>query len=105
MNNSAFQQILKAFNKFTPQQKMITGGALLLSTIIFIVIFVFLNEPNYSILYTNLSETDASKVINYLNTQKVSYELADNGTTIKVPKNKLYEARFSLAGKAFLIVV
>jgi len=102
MNNSAFQQILKAFNKFTPQQKMITGGALLISTIIFIVIFVFLNDSNYSTLYTNLSDIDASKVINYLNTQKISYELADHGTTIKVPKNKLYETRFSLAGKSIL---
>ena len=102
MNNSAFQQILKAFNKFTPQQKMITGGDLLISTIIFIVIFVFLNDSNYSTLYTNLSDIDASKVINYLNTQKISYELADHGTTIKVPKNKLYETRFSLAGKGIL---
>jgi len=102
MNNSALQQIIKAFNKFTPQQKMVTGGALLLSTIIFIVIFVVLNGPNYITLYSNLSETDASIVINYLNTQKISYELANNGTTVKVPKNKLYEVRFSLAGKGVL---
>ncbi len=102
MNNSALQQIIKAFNKFTPQQKMVTGGALLLSSIIFIVIFVVLNGTNYITLYSNLSETDASKVINYLNTQKISYELADNGTTVKVPKNNLYEVRFSLAGKGIL---
>lgn len=99
MNNSASQQILSVFNKFTLQQKIITGGALLISIVIFGVIFVFLNEPNYSTLYSNLSETDASKVITYLNSQKISYELADNGMTIKVPKNKMYEVRFSLAGK------
>jgi flagellar M-ring protein FliF len=99
MNNSASQQIVNVFNKFTLQQKIVTGGALLISVVIFAVIFVFLNEPNYATLYSNLSETDASKVISYLNSQKISYELTNNGTTIKVPKNKMYEVRFSLAGK------
>ena len=75
------------------------SGAFLISVVIFGVMILFLNEPSYSVLYTNLSETDASKVVNYLNTQKISYELAYNGTTIKVPKNKLYEIRFSLAAK------
>ena len=99
MNNSAIQQLLKVFNKFTLQQKVMFGGALIVSVIIFGTIFIFLNEPSYSTLYSNLSETDAGKVISYLNTQKISYELADNGTTIKVPKDKLYEVRFSLAEK------
>jgi len=99
MNNSPIQQLLKVFNKFTLQQKVVFGGALIVSVIIFATIFIFLNEPDYSTLYSGLSETDAAKVITYLNTQKISYDLSDNGTTIKVPKNKLYEVRFSLAEK------
>jgi flagellar M-ring protein FliF len=99
MNDSAIPQLLKAFNKFTMQQKIIVGGALIVSIIIFAVLFLFLNEPDYSALYSNLSETDASKVITYLNSQKISYELTDNGKTIKVPKDKLYEVRYSLAEK------
>lgn len=99
MNNSAVQQLLKIFNKFTIQQKFIIGAVLLASVLIFGIIFIFLNEPNYSTLYSNLNEQDASKVIDYLNSQKISYELVDNGRTITVPKNKLYEVRLSLAAK------
>ncbi len=99
MDNSALQQVIKLFNKFSPKQKIIIISALMLSIIIFGTMFVFLNEPNYSVLYSKLSETDASKVISYLNTEKISYEITDNGTTIKIPKNKLYEVRLSLAGK------
>ena len=50
-------------------------------------------------LYTNLSQEDAASVIDYLNTQKITYQIDDSGKTIKVPKEKVYETRLSLAGK------
>lgn len=99
MTNSPFQQITEVFNKFSIQQKLTIGFALVISLVIFIVMFFFMNQPNYSVLYTNLSDTDASNVITYLNSQKISYELGDNGKTIKVPKKQLYQARLSLAAK------
>ena len=34
-----------------------------------------------------------------MNAQKISYKIEDNGKTIQVPKDKLYETRLGLAGK------
>jgi len=57
------------------------------------------NEPNYSVLFADLSQQDASKVIEHLSAQKIPYQIEDNGTLIKVPKDKVYETRLELAGR------
>lgn len=63
------------------------------------VLILFLNEPSYAVLYSNLDEEEASKIVEQLSTDKVVYKLEDNGRTIKVAKERVYEVRLSLAGK------
>jgi len=87
------------FNKLSMQQKMLIAGIIIISVILFIfVVFVF-NEPNYSTLYTNLAPEDAANVVDELSTQKIQYKLEDNGQTIKIPREKVYEMRLSFAAK------
>lgn len=62
------------------------------------VMFI-MNEPNYAALYTNLASEDASKVVEHLASQKIPYKIEDNGQTIRVPKDKVYEIRLTLASK------
>ena len=64
-----------------------------------LVLLFFFNEPNYTSIYSGLSQEDASKVVEYLANQKVLYKIDDNGQTIKVPYEKVYELRLALAGK------
>ncbi len=92
-------EILSIFNKLSFQQKILIGGGILLAVVLIGVSFMFLNEPTYSTLYTGLHEEDASKVIEQLTSSKIPYKIEDNGKTIKVPQDKVYEVRFSLAGK------
>ncbi len=99
MNNNIFDQILGVFNKLSIQQRLIIGGATVGTFALIIILIFFLNEPLYTTLYTNLAEEDASKVIEQLVAQKIPYVIEDNGKTIKVPKEKVYETRLSLAGK------
>jgi len=99
MNNNFFDQILGVFNKLTFQQKLIIGGATVGTFTLIIILIFFLNEPMYTTLYTNLAEEDASKVVEQLTSSKIPYVIEDNGKTIKVPKDKVYETRLSLAGK------
>ncbi|MBU2492272.1 MAG: flagellar M-ring protein FliF [Bacteroidetes bacterium] len=81
------------------QQRMMLVGIFAISLLLLgFVIFVF-NEPTYTTLYSNLAGEDASKVIEQLTSQKVQYKIEDSGTTIKVPKDKVYEIRFSMASK------
>ncbi len=99
MNKNPLEAILNLFNRLSLQQKILIVGSVALTVILIGVLLFFLNEPNFSPLYSNLAEDDASKVIDYLNTEKIQYQINDNGKTIEVPKEKVYEARMALAGK------
>ncbi|HEY0187057.1 MAG TPA: flagellar basal-body MS-ring/collar protein FliF [Cellulomonas sp.] len=54
-------------------------------------------RPTMSPLFSGLSATDASAVVDELDAEGVSYELTDGGSTVMVPKDKLYALRISLA--------
>ena len=90
---------LEVFNKLSMQQKIMIGASAVIGFVLLgFVLFVF-NEPSYSTLYTKLSEEDASAVVQELTSKKIPYKITDGGTTIKVPKNKVYEVRFDMASK------
>ena len=98
-NKNSLGAVFNIFNKLSLQQRMLLGGILVFTIIILgFVIFIF-NEPNYSKLYSNLAPEDASKAIEYLNTQKVPYKLENNGQDVLVPAENLYEMRLGLAAK------
>jgi flagellar M-ring protein FliF len=93
------QPLIQIFNKLSISQRLLIGGLVVLSFFFLIVVMFFLNEPNYSALYTNLASEDASQVIEHLTEQKIPYKIEDNGQTIRIPKEKLYEMRLALAAK------
>ncbi|HRI45510.1 MAG TPA: flagellar basal-body MS-ring/collar protein FliF [Ignavibacteriaceae bacterium] len=99
MNDKPLNAILGIFNKLTLQQKFVLGGAAVVTSLLLISLIFFLNEPNYTPLFSNLAQEDAAKVLENLNAQKIPYQIDDNGQTIKVPKEKLYETRMNLAAK------
>jgi len=99
MNTNPFQALIGIINKLNPKQKFMMVGGIFSTVILMIVMLFLLNEPSYTTLYSGLAPEDASKVIDYLNNQKVLYKIDDNGQTIKVPKDKVYETRLALAGR------
>jgi flagellar M-ring protein FliF len=99
MNKNPLEAILNLFNRFSLQQKILIVGSVAATVVLLGILIFFLNEPNFSPLYSNLAEEDAAKVVDYLNSQKIPYQIDNNGKTIEVPKEKVYEARMALAGK------
>ncbi len=92
-------ELFGIFNKLAPQQKMMISGIAIVTVILLGVLVSFLNEPNYSTVYTNLSEKDAAKVLEHLNSKKIPYKIEDRGGTIKVSSEVVYETRLELASK------
>jgi len=89
----------RAFSEFSNGQKAVAivgSGALLLAAFL---VFRWVSAPSYAPLYTNLSSSDASAVIDELNKEGVKYQLADNGATVEVPQNDVYSTRITLAGQ------
>ncbi len=60
--------------------------------------WLWTSSPNYSVLFTNLSDRDGGAVIAQLSQMNVPYRNADGGT-ILVPADKVHEARLKLASQ------
>lgn len=87
------------FRQFTPGQKVVAvigTAALLLGGF---MVFRWASAPTYAPLFSNLAPADASAVVNELDAQGVSYELADGGATIMVPRDAVYSTRIQLSGE------
>jgi len=56
-------------------------------------------NPEFVPVFTRLSPSDASEIVAALRESGVPYLLADNGTTVLVPKEQVYDVRLNLAGQ------
>ena len=80
---------------------VIIAGAGMLAAIIYLI--AFLTQTTYTPLITNLDPRDAGAIEEKLKALKyVDYELADEGRTIMVPKEQVYEIRIKLASSGVL---
>ncbi|WP_345433081.1 flagellar basal-body MS-ring/collar protein FliF, partial [Modestobacter marinus] len=59
----------------------------------------WVTAPTLSPLFSNLASTDASAIVEELNAQGVTYELADGGQTIMVAKEAVYDLRLAMSGQ------
>ncbi len=64
---------------------------------------IYMNRTEYKVLYSNLGPEDANAVVKSLQAEKVRYQLADNGTTILVPQEIVYDQRIKIAGNGGLV--
>ena len=94
----AFARYQRTFLAFTTGQKLIAvlgTGALLLAGF---MVFRWASTPSYAPLFSNLASSDASAVIDKLNSAGTPYKITDGGTTIMVPKDNVYSSRIALSG-------
>lgn len=98
--NQYTTNIKESWNKLTLNQKVLIAGAALL-IIIALVMLIFAKDSSagYEALYTDLTDKDAAAIIEKLEEDKISYKLADNGTTILVPAEQKYKTRINLASQ------
>jgi flagellar M-ring protein FliF len=87
------------FGSFTAGQKAVT----LLGVVALVVGgFFFSNwasQPSYTPLFSNLSGTDASAIVDQLSADGTPYTLADGGATIMVPQDQVYNLRLKMSGQ------
>jgi flagellar basal-body M-ring protein/flagellar hook-basal body protein (fliF) len=86
----------------TVSQQMIIGGLAVVLIAAFIAGIIYMNRPDYKVLYTKLSNEDAAKVVNMLKATKEPYQLADNGQTVLVRSDRVYELRLKIASEGNL---
>jgi flagellar M-ring protein FliF len=62
-------------------------------------LLIWVQRPQYAVLFAKLDAADAGGVIDYLKGAKIPYQIGDGGSTIEVSKSSLYEARMALAAR------
>ncbi|QCC85340.1 flagellar M-ring protein FliF [Desulfovibrio desulfuricans] len=89
--------------KMSVMQRVAVLGGLVLVGSAAIGLSIWASRPDLKVLYSNLSAEDASVVIKSLQADKVMYQLTDNGKTILVPKEMVYDERIKIAGEGGLV--
>lgn len=80
--------------------KIITLFILVAGTIAGLVVMIsWSGQPEFMPLYSRLSAEDAGEVVAKLREQKIPYRLSQNGGTIQIPSERIYEVRLDLASQ------
>ncbi|HEY1724397.1 MAG TPA: flagellar basal-body MS-ring/collar protein FliF [Steroidobacteraceae bacterium] len=64
-----------------------------------VTVVLWWRGPNWSLLYGNLADSDASSVVQALQTASIDYKLDPTTGAIMVPAERVHEARLQLAGQ------
>ena len=94
---SAFRRFAATLREFTIAQRTVAiiGVAVLVLGIAALTMWA--TKPSYTPLYSGLSATDASSIVDQLNTDGIPYQLSNGGATILVPKDNVYDERLKAA--------
>ena len=101
MNNS-FQELLQQLASVWKAIGINQRVSIVLAGLVVLIglggIAVWSSREDYTVLFGNLAEAEASKVINALDEGKIPYKVRGGGS-ISVPADKVHSLRIQLAGK------
>lgn len=78
-----------------PRPLLLGLGAALIA--ILVVASMWMRQPDYKTLFSNIEQRDGGTIVNILNQRNIPYQFADNGATILVPADQVYSLRLQLA--------
>ena len=94
---SSFKNIGDVWQRTTLIQRVILLGIVLACIGACALLVGWARQPDMGMLYSQLSPTEASKIVDKINEAGVKYQLKDGGATIMVPQEKIYELRLTMA--------
>jgi flagellar M-ring protein FliF len=92
-----FRPFLDLWQRLTLGQR--AGLVLAVGLVIAIVAgaVTYTTRPVYTALYSGLNGKDASQIVDKLREQKVPFEVSSDGSTVRVPQDKIGELRLQMA--------
>jgi flagellar M-ring protein FliF len=94
---STVNKLTGAIKQFSLVQRVFALIAIAAIVIIGFAVYSWASKPTLTPLFSGLSGTDASSVVDQLTADGVTYELADGGATVMVPTAAVYSERIKLA--------
>jgi flagellar M-ring protein FliF len=93
------RRLAGTFGSFTPGQKAVTVLGVIILAVGGYFFATWASQPSYAPLFSNLSSTDASAIVDKLSSNGTPYKLADGGATILVPQSQVYDVRLKMSGQ------
>jgi flagellar M-ring protein FliF len=100
--NGFIQTAGEFLQRLNPAQKAGLAAVVLGAATILAAVAFWASRPDYALLFANLSSTDAGKVVETLQSERVKYQLRDGGTAVFVPRQDVYELRLRFAGEGVI---
>ena len=69
----------------------------------FLAMILWLNRPDYKVLYSKLQSDDVVRITGMLDANKEKYKLENEGTTILVPEERVYDLRLKVAEEGSIV--
>lgn len=95
-----FSQLAEQFKRFwgqqTAPQRLVFVAIVAFALVLIPLFFVWASTPTYEVAFSGLTEEDAGKIVEQLDTNNIPYKLRGVGT-ILVPSNQVYEVRLMMA--------
>jgi len=92
-----FRKGTSTFGSFTAGQKAVTIFAVVALVVGGYFFATWAGQPTYAPLFSGLAPADANAIVDQLNTDGVTYKLADGGSTILVPQDQVYAERIKVS--------
>ncbi|HJL20374.1 MAG TPA: flagellar basal-body MS-ring/collar protein FliF [Sandaracinaceae bacterium LLY-WYZ-13_1] len=93
------QQVKERYQALGTRAKvgLLAGAGVLVAVLVLVAAHG--SEPSYAVLFSNLAQDDAARIVERLGAMNVDYQLEDGGTTIRVPEGSVHETRLTLANE------
>ena len=99
MANALLDPMTQLLNSPAKRRGLAAGIVLLASVAAFGSLIYWNSTPDYQVLFSNLSQEDAGEMVAKLKEKKIPFELSPGGTSILVPKEKVYDIRLALTAE------
>ena len=97
--NSVFDQLKAFWGRFNTSQRVTISILGIVFITAFAGLVIWVGQPDYQVLYSNLATEDAGRVVKLLQSEKIPYRFDNNGSTISVASDRVYDTRLKVAGE------
>ena len=92
------ENIVEQFKAWPVMNKIGLLAVLIMTIASMVLLFSWIQKADFQVLYSNLSEEDAGRIVEELQSKKIPYELVSSGTVL-VAADKVYDVRLQLAAQ------
>jgi flagellar M-ring protein FliF len=87
----------ETWSRFSNKQKFLVIGIIALAILTLFFLTYWATQPEYTVIYANLSEVEAGEIVQEIESRGISVQLSEDGRRISVPKTEATKLKLELA--------